>query len=751
MTLRRLSRLFLIGAVAGLAVLVALGVVQWRAIQADFAVFDRINRIEKTAINFEVAIKRLLVRPDSDLAITTASETARTLDRQLASLAVPAVRPARQHLQEITRIVDTWFRSETGRARTSDPRALEITSRQLELHQVGFSSVLKALVHERYRASRQTVQDVILTYGVVSIALFLLPLIAFVAIRQRIVLPTRRIIDGLERIKRGETDARIDLDNGGELARIAHAINDMTEAIRERGSRLREWNQRFGVAADVAGLGVWELDLDDDTLVWDPRMFNIYGVEPSSFSGDFSTWRSCVHPDDRPAVESTMQQAMNGDGIFDTEFRVVHPDESIRHVKTFARIAFDEETGRPASAIGADMDITEQRVTEARLVHAQKLETVGQLTGGMAHDFNNVLTVVGGNLQLLARREAVAQDDKARSWIDSALKAVERGAGLSQRLLAFARRQQLETVTIDVNELLEGMEDMLIRTLGENIELEVHRARALPLIRTDLSQLENAILNLAVNARDAMPGGGQLTIEASHVTLTQRYADTHFEVEPGEYVLIAVTDTGEGMPPDVLDRAFEPFFTTKETGKGTGLGLSSVFGFAKQSGGQATIYSEPGIGTTVKLYFPVEREAGEAGVADTGAASQRPTGGDETILVVDDNAPALQTTVDALESFGYSVLTAEDGPSALRILADHPEVDLLLTDVVMPGGLNGIELAREAQANRPDLRVLFTSGYAEEALRRDRGGNLGPGDWIVKPIDIDKLAGKVRDVLSRAE
>ena len=388
-------------------------------------------------------------------------------------------------------------------------------------------------------------------------------------------------------------------------------------------------------------------------------------------------------------------------------------------------------------------DATDRRVAEVHLQQALKLEAVGQLTGGIAHDFNNLLTVILGNLQLLERR--VGGDERLSKRIRAASGAALRGAELTKRLLAFSRRQVLEPEVTDLNNLVAGMDDLLRRTLGETIEINVSLEADLWPVRVDVSQLENALLNLAVNARDAMPQGGKLTIETANARLDEAFAARHTFMTAGPYVMLAVNDTGSGMPPEVIEHAFEPFFTTKEVGKGTGLGLSMVYGFVKQSGGHVIIYSEEGHGTTVKLYLP-RAEPGDAAAVEEAAPGPAVEAGGETILVVEDDAAVREIAVSLLRDHGYHVLEAEDGAAALKILDDHPDIDLLLTDVVMPGGMGGPDLARNARERRPDLKVLFTSGYAEHAIAH--GGVLGEGVEILgKPYQTDEMMLKVRRVL----
>jgi PAS domain S-box-containing protein len=380
----------------------------------------------------------------------------------------------------------------------------------------------------------------------------------------------------------------------------------------------------------------------------------------------------------------------------------------------------------------------QRRETAAALAQSQKMEAVGKLTGGVAHDFNNVLQVIGGNLQL-AGQESNGNESLTRR-LACAHEAVERGAKLASQLLAFARRQPLEPVALDVSRLLRSSDDMLRRVLGETIELETVVSGGLWNTLADPNHLQNVIVNLAINARDAMDGAGRLTLEAGNAMLDDEYTRHHDDLASGQYVMIAVTDTGRGMTPETLAQAFEPFYTTKPEGRGTGLGLSMAYGFMKQTGGHIKLYSEPGHGTTVKLYLPRSMEDEAVRVE---AANDPVTGGTETILVVEDDPNVRTTAVDMLTQLGYQVLKAVDAQSALSVLESGVHVDLLFSDVVMPGPMRSVELARRAKEMLPALEVLFTSGYTENAIVH--GGRLDPGVALIsKPYRRDALARKVR-------
>jgi len=387
----------------------------------------------------------------------------------------------------------------------------------------------------------------------------------------------------------------------------------------------------------------------------------------------------------------------------------------------------------------------ELQKSQLALIQAQKLEAIGKLTGGVAHDFNNVLQIVGSNLQLL--QAAVQSQPEADRLLRAALSAVDRGAKLSSQLLAFARRQPLDPMPLNISRRVRDMDDLLRRALGEDIEVETILAAGLWTTMADANQLENVILNLAINARDAMPDGGQLTIETANTVLDDSYTGDMPDVAAGQYVMLAISDTGHGMPPEVAARAFEPFFTTKPEGVGTGLGLSMAYGFAKQSGGHIRIYSEVGAGTTIRLYLP-RSHAKEIDPPKRLAGPVK--GGTETILVVEDDLAVQAAVVNTLQSLGYRVLRANDAQAALSILQSGVHVDLLFTDVVMPGALRSPELAQRARQLVPRIAVLFTSGYTQNAIVH--GGRLDPGvELLSKPYRQEDLARKVRHLLANQQ
>jgi signal transduction histidine kinase len=418
------------------------------------------------------------------------------------------------------------------------------------------------------------------------------------------------------------------------------------------------------------------------------------------------------------------------------------------------RRAVEEERDRASAALRALNETLEQRVVartaelmkaEEQLRQAQKMEAVGQLTGGLAHDFNNLLAGVSGALEMMTMRLRQGRLAEVDKYVVAAQGAVRRAAALTHRLLAFSRRQTLDPRPTDVNALVSGMTDLIQRTVGPSIAVESVGAASVWTTLVDPSQFENALLNLCINARDAMPDGGRITIETANKWLDHDAARTH-GIRKGQYLSLCVTDTGTGMPPDVAKKAFEPFFTTKPLGQGTGLGLSMIYGFAKQSGGQVRIYSEVGQGTTACIYLP--RHYGNAAMEASGstqAPAARPGTG-ETVLIVDDEPTVRMLIVDVLEDLGYTVIEAADSIAGLKVLQSDVRIDLLISDVGLPGGMNGRQMAEAARQMRPGLKALFITGYAENSIIGN--GHLGPDMQVLtKPFAVDMLKARVRELM----
>ena len=554
-------------------------------------------------------------------------------------------------------------------------------------------------------------------------------------------------------------------------------------ALREE-ERTADWesSELLALAQEAGGVGIFEWHIASGRVRLSPQFVSLYGL--NEFDGRYETWLACLFREDvariRHAIDETFETRAKE---FQAEFRINRQsDQALRWIEARCLIfyATDDSATR---MVGVNVDVTERkrslvqlrsftetleervkertraletefeaRQTAERLLRqAQKMEAVGQLTGGIAHDFNNLLTIVLGGLDAIGRQlpnlgesAAVAKISRGR---DMALDGARRAVTLTNRLLAFARQQPLDPKPVDANVLVGGVCEFLRRALGEAVSLETVLAGGLWRCFCDLNQLENALINLAVNARDAMPGGGKLTIETSNCHLDEAYVRALDEpVEIGQYVMIAVADTGTGMDKDTVEKAFEPFFTTKEVGKGTGLGLSQVYGFVRQSSGHVRIYSEVGEGTTVKIYLPRHTGTPEQTGSNVQLRNLIGAMGVESILVVEDD-PALRAyTVEILTDLGYRVYQASSGEAALKVIEEELALDLLFTDVVMPGKFNGRQLADEAVRRRPRLKVLFTTGYTRNAIVHH--GRLDAGRQLIsKPFTASDLSAKIRSVL----
>lgn len=525
---------------------------------------------------------------------------------------------------------------------------------------------------------------------------------------------------------------------------------------------LRESEDNFRTLARAMPNQAWTA-LPNGMLDWFNEQVYVYsGAAEGSLDG--AGWAVMVHPDDIPNSQDRWGEAIKLGETYVNEFRLKRAD-GVHRWHIARAVPIKNEAGEVIRWIGTNTDIHEQKEAaalleqrvaertsqlmeaEEALRQSQKMEAVGQLTGGLAHDFNNLLAGISGSLELMAKRLAEGRTSGLERYLTGAQESARRAASLTQRLLAFSRRQTLDPRPLDVNKLVGGMEDLVRRSVGPDVTVEVVQAGGLWIAKVDASQLENALLNLCINARDAMaPDGGRLTIETANRWLDERAAREQ-DLPPGQYISLCVTDTGAGMSQEVIERAFDPFFTTKPLGQGTGLGLSMVYGFARQSGGQVRIYSEVGQGTTMCLYFP--RHFGDAD--DRGTAASQETierGEGQVVLVVDDEVLLRMLMLDVLQDNGYRALEAADGPSALKILESDARIDLLITDVGLPGGVNGRQVADVARKRRPDLKVLFITGYAENAVVGN--GHLAPGmEVVTKPFEIAAFAQKVRDMVDR--
>ena len=539
---------------------------------------------------------------------------------------------------------------------------------------------------------------------------------------------------------------------------------------------LSESAELLGLAEQIGRIGVIDWQVEAGTVRLSPSARAMYGL--AEFDGRYDSWIATVHREDQVRLRATIQNALAAkQREFELDFRIVRPNDNELRWILARRLVFYDEGGKPVRVVGVSIDVTDQkrataqlhaftetleaavkdrtrqleaenearRKTEELLRQSQKMDAIGQLTGGVAHDFNNMLAVIISGTSLLERRLAKGEDVKR--LIDGISDAAHRAAGLTQRLLAFSRQLPLAPTAIDANQMVKSISELLRQTLGEATVLETVLAGGLWKTHADANQLENAILNLAINARDAMPDGGRVTIETLNCYLDDDYVSNYPDLVAGQYVMIAVSDEGTGMSPAILERAIDPFFTTKAVGKGTGLGLSQVYGFVKQSKGHLKLYSEIGHGTAVKIYLP--RYYGSEQPIDAAAVLRQPeqrAARSEVILVVEDEDRIREVTTEALRELGYTVFDAASAKQALLILESCPEVGLLFTDIVMPD-MNGRRLAEAALKLRPNLKVLYTTGYTRNAVVHN--GVLDPGvNFIAKPFTFDQLGQKICEVLS---
>jgi PAS domain S-box-containing protein len=532
-------------------------------------------------------------------------------------------------------------------------------------------------------------------------------------------------------------------ESSGILVGFAKVTRDLTER-RAAELELRASEERFRLLIQsVTDYAIYMLDPDGKVSSWNAGAERFKGYAADEIMGEHFS-RFYTEEDREAGIPRLALETARTEGRFEAEGWRVRKDGT----HFWANIIIDPIRNDSGDLIGfakITRDLTEKRAIEEQLRQSQKMEAVGQLTGGLAHDFNNLLTGISGSLEMMQVRMAQGRTAEFDRYFMAAQGAAKRAAALTHRLLAFSRRQTLDPKPTNINRLLTGVEELVRRTVGPNIEVEVVGASGVWPTLIDSNQLENAVLNLCINARDAMPDGGKLTIETANRWLDERAARKQ-DLPIGQYVSVCVTDTGTGMTPEVVAKAFDPFFTTKPLGEGTGLGLSMIYGFARQSGGQVRIYSEVGQGTTMCLYLP--RHAGDA-VPEEEPVLAKPAmaaGDGEVVLVIDDEPTIRMLVAEILAESGYAVIEAPDGPAGLRVLESNARIDLLITDVGLPGGMNGRQVADAARVSRPDLKVLFITGYAENAVIGS--GRLENGmSVLTKPFQMEILADRIREII----
>ena len=526
---------------------------------------------------------------------------------------------------------------------------------------------------------------------------------------------------------------------GGE--RLFYCIcRDITE--RKQGeAALKEATQRLQLAVSSGHLGIWDWDVVNDELVWNKRMYELYGVSKDTFRMSRETWIKCLHPDDVAMALEEMRAALNGEKKYDFEFRIVHPDGETKFIKSNA-VVIRDEAGKALRIIGMNMDITERKHTEGQLRQAQKMEAIGQLAGGVAHDFNNILTAIYGYCSVLLLK--MGNDSPFRSDIDHIYAAAEKATNLAKSLLAFSRKQIMTPKKVDLNGIVMNVGKMLTRIIGEDIVLKMACTGKPLRVLADSGQIEQVLMNLATNARDAMLNGGALTIETGVQEIDESFIHAYGYGEVGNYVVLSVSDTGKGMDAEMRKKIFEPFFTTKEVGRGTGLGLSIVYGVIKQHNGYINVYSEPDEGTTFRIYLPQVYE--EDADAEKEPAPEHPRMGSETILLAEDDETIRELAGSILRQYGYDVILARDGEDTVeKFKAGKEKIAIIVMDMVMPRK-SGKEAYEEIKKVRSDVKVLFMSGYSPDLLH-ERGIFAKGEEVLIKPLHPLELVRKVRAVL----
>jgi len=565
------------------------------------------------------------------------------------------------------------------------------------------------------------------------------------------------------------------------LFRDVTARKRAESALRASEAVARENVQRVQLALSAGAIiGTWFWDLTTDRFTVDEAFARSFGLDPALGREGLSLAQviETVHPDDQAALTAAIKEAIERGGAYAHQYRVRRTDGNYHWLEANGRVDLGPD-GAPLSFPGVLIDVEDRRAlveerdraiadllalnetleeriaartaelmrSEELLRQAQKMEAVGQLTGGLAHDFNNLLAGISGSLELMSTRISQGRLKDIEKYMVAAQGAAKRAASLTHRLLAFSRRQTLTPKATNVNTLVSSLLEMIQRTVGPSIEVQYVGATGLWAALVDAPQLENALLNLCINARDAMPNGGKITIETGNRWIDRAQSKLH-NVPEGQYLSLCVSDTGTGMPPDVIAKAFDPFFTTKPIGQGTGLGLSMIYGFAQQSGGQVRIYSEVGQGTMVCIYLPRHRGAAEEDEVSVDANIVASAEAGETVLIVDDEPTVRLLVTDVLEDLGYTAIEASDSAAGLKVLQSNVRIDLLVTDVGLPGGMNGRQMADAARQSRPNLKVLFITGFAENALLNN--GQLEPGmSVLTKPFAVETLAARMRELISK--
>ncbi|TVQ34734.1 MAG: hybrid sensor histidine kinase/response regulator [Geminicoccaceae bacterium] len=745
MSLRGMARLILAGALVAVAVMALMVGIGWHWTKSDIDAVAELQQLRDRATELSITMDyATMLRPDAQVFADLALD-AEALALDLERFPERSARLAAQQLLEVAH--QARAAGETLTLLRGTPIAddrLRLIGQQMRIYHYDFVEGLRALLAERHRRVFERMAWLIAAFVVATLVLLLATTLQATTLHRRLFGPLAAIDGALRAVAAGATTTRIPALRQDELGRLAASFNAMMDARAAADAALRLSEERFRSVVEVSTDAVSDWNVATGEVWWSEGLRRSFGHDPSPMPLGENFWHRHLHPDDRDRITALFEAVRGGDaGSWHATYRFQRADGTYAEVRDVGVILRDGD-GRVRRMIGAITDVTEQLDLEGRLRQLQKLEAVGQLTGGVAHDFNNLLTVVLGNSELL---RAELEDRPELAEMASMIhEAADRGAALTQRLLAFSRRQALAPKPHDINAIVRGMEGLLRRTIGQAIEIRFALAADAWPAEIDGPQLESAILNLCLNARDAITGSGTLTIETRNAVVEAGSMAADLDLAPGDYVVVAISDSGKGMDSTTLERAFEPFFTTKPVGQGTGLGLSMVFGFVAQSKGQVRLYSEPGVGTTVKLYLPRAAIA-RAPTDRSESAPLRHAARSGTILLAEDDHLVRQHAVRLLRSLGYGVIEAESGDAALAILEGDIPIDGVLTDVIMPGRSNGKAVAERARALRPGLPVVLSSAFPGTIVF-DTTDETFP--LLRKPFTRDELVNKLDEAFAAA-
>lgn len=745
---------------SGLLLLIALAAWSYQQVESKREELSDLGSIKHKIDALSVGSDNLLIfRADDGLWQVFLSD-AQTIKSQLAALENNKLNAQRAitHIDQLIKSMEDAYQTSPEQSDLINndlrlnPLALPLRSRllinQVADHGIAIESAIDQLMEENQQITESHINRILFVFMLSTFLFGLLCVMAFSIMYQRIAVPTRNLINTINKISANDETARAEVIGKDEMAELALAFNALLDQkdrsnrhILQQQAELSQQANLLEIAGKITRFGGWYADMQTKQVKWSEMVAKIHG-KPVGFSPKLEEGLSFYIPEHQEKIQALFTDCYENGTPYDAELQIINSAGEAVWIRTSGEAIRNAE-GDIIGVHGAFQDISERIELENRLRQSQKLEAVGQLTGGVAHDFNNLLTVVIGNSQIIS--ETLDESDKLKPLAEMILQAGYRGAELTRSLLAFARKQPLEPKPVNIKAMIQQVRPLLERALGAEISIELLVEESLQLVMVDPGQFENALLNLALNAKDAMPKGGRIVIEAQNTHISDKYAENH-QIEAGEYVVLAISDSGCGIPADKLHRVFEPFYTTKPKDKGTGLGLAMVYGFIKQSNGHVNIYSEPEQGTTVRLYLPVATNI-DSPASELDAKTKDLHSGHEHILVVEDDPLVREYVVSQLSHLGYQIISAADGKQAMQILESDQIVDLLLTDVVLPEGLNGRQIAEQAIKLRPTLRVLYTSGYTENSIVHH--GRLDPGVLLLsKPYNREELANKVRLALS---